>query len=46
MPDINVQHLMAVLLIDGTLSFAATHDVERMQDSAVLALRRKITPDR
>ena len=43
MPDINVQHLMAMLLIDGTLSFAAIHDEERMQDSAVLALRRKIT---
>jgi 2-methylcitrate dehydratase PrpD len=43
MPDINVQHLMAMLLIDGTLSFAAIHDVARMQDSAVLALRRKIT---
>jgi len=43
MPDVNVQHLMAMLLIDGTLSFATIHDAARMQDSAILALRRKIT---
>jgi 2-methylcitrate dehydratase PrpD len=42
MPNLNVQHLMAMLLIDGTLSFAAIHDAERMQDSAILALRRRI----
>jgi 2-methylcitrate dehydratase PrpD len=43
MPDVNVQHLMAMLLIDGTLSFEAIHDEMRMQDPAILALRRKIT---
>ncbi|HEY2226835.1 MAG TPA: MmgE/PrpD family protein [Xanthobacteraceae bacterium] len=43
MPDVNVQHLMAMLLIDGTLSFTAVHDEERMRDPAILALRRKIT---
>ena len=43
MPDVNVQHLMAMLLIDGTLSFEAIHDDDRMKDSAVLALRDKIT---
>ena len=43
MPDVNVQHLMAMLLIDGTLSFEAIHDERRMQDAAILALRRKIT---
>ena len=42
MPDLNVQHLMAMLLIDGTLSFDTIHDQERMQNPAILALRRKI----
>jgi 2-methylcitrate dehydratase PrpD len=42
MPDVNVQHLLAMLLIDGTLSFAAIHDEDRMRDPAILALRRKI----
>ena len=42
MPDINVQHLMAMLLIDGTLTFKSIHDAARMQDAGVLALRRRI----
>jgi 2-methylcitrate dehydratase PrpD len=41
-PDINVQHLVAMLLIDGTLSFKTIHDVGRMRDPRILALRRKI----
>ena len=43
MPDVNVQHLMAMLLIDGKLSFDTIHDLERMQDAEILALRRRIT---
>ena len=35
--------LMAMLLIDGTLSFDTIHDLERMQDAEILALRRRIT---
>jgi 2-methylcitrate dehydratase PrpD len=42
MPDLNVQHLMAMLLVDGTLSFDTIHDRERMQNPAILALRAKI----
>jgi 2-methylcitrate dehydratase PrpD len=42
MPDVNVQHLMAMLLIDRTLSFATIHDLDRMRDPAILALRAKI----
>jgi 2-methylcitrate dehydratase PrpD len=42
MPDINVQYLIAVMLIDKTLSFHAAHDKERMQDPAVLRERAKI----
>lgn len=43
MPDVNVQHLMATLLIDGSLSFETIHDIKRMQDEKVMALRRRIT---
>ena len=42
MPDLNVQHLLAMLLVDGTLSFDTIHDRERMQNPAILALRAKI----
>ncbi len=41
-PDVNVQHLLAMLLIDGTLTFRSIHDHARMGDKAVLALRQKI----
>lgn len=43
MPDICLQHLMAVLLLDRRLTFQTSHDYERMGDPAVRALRRKIT---
>lgn len=43
MPDINVQHLLAMLLIDGRLTFHAIHDRERMGDPSILALRAKIS---
>jgi len=42
MPDVCLQHLIAVILIDGTLSFAAAHDHERMNDSGVRAVRDRI----
>ena len=42
MPSLNVQHLMAMLLIDGSLSFDSIHDPKRMENPAILALRRKI----
>jgi 2-methylcitrate dehydratase PrpD len=34
---------MAMLLVDGTLSFDAIHDEKRMRDAAIVALRDKIT---
>jgi 2-methylcitrate dehydratase PrpD len=37
-----VQHLLAVLLLDGGLGFVATHDQARMRDPQVLALRQRI----
>ena len=42
MPDISLQHLLAVMLIDGTMTFAAAHDYARAKDPAVLKLRRRI----
>jgi len=43
MPDVCVQHLAAVALLDGGAGFAAAHDVARMQDPAVRALRARMT---
>ena len=42
MPDICMQHLCAVMLLDGTVSFRSSHDAGRMRDPRVLALRRRI----
>jgi 2-methylcitrate dehydratase PrpD len=42
MPDICLQHLVAVLLIDGTLTFRSSHDTRRMKNAEILALRRRI----
>jgi 2-methylcitrate dehydratase PrpD len=43
MPDISLQHLVSLLLIDGDLTFASSHDETRMHDPAVTAFKRKIT---
>jgi 2-methylcitrate dehydratase PrpD len=43
MPDVSVQHMLAVMLIDGTASFAAAHDKPRMQAAEVLRQKAKIT---
>ena len=42
MPDINMKHLVSLMLVDRELTFASSHDFARMQDSDVLALRNKI----
>jgi 2-methylcitrate dehydratase PrpD len=39
MPDICMQHLCAVMLLDGTVSFKAAHDDRRMRDPRVLVVR-------
>jgi 2-methylcitrate dehydratase PrpD len=41
-PDICLQHMVAVMLIDKTASFKAAHDKPRMQDRAVLRERAKV----
>jgi 2-methylcitrate dehydratase PrpD len=42
MSDICMQHLCAVMLLDGTVSFKAAHDEKRMREPRVLALRKKV----
>jgi 2-methylcitrate dehydratase PrpD len=41
-PDICMQHMIAVMLIDKTASFKAAHDKPRMQDPAILKQRAKV----
>lgn len=42
MPDICVQHLLAVMLLDGTVNFRSAHDYARMKDPKVLAVRKRV----
>ena len=42
MPDICLQHMIAVMLIDKTATFRSAHDKARMQDPAVLRQRAKV----
>ena len=43
MPDICMQHLVAVMLLDKTVSFQSAHDKPRMQDAMILRQRAKVT---
>jgi 2-methylcitrate dehydratase PrpD len=42
MPDVCLQHLLAVMLLDGGLTFASSHDYARMSDPDVRAVRSRI----
>lgn len=42
MPDICLQHMMAVMLLDKTVSFRSAHDKPRMTEAATLAARQKV----
>ena len=42
MPDICLQHMIAVMLLDKTASFEAAHDKARMSDPAILKQRAKV----
>jgi 2-methylcitrate dehydratase PrpD len=41
-PDICMQHMVAIMLLDKTATFRSAHDKERMKDPAVLKQRAKI----
>jgi len=43
MPDINLQYIFAIALLDGRVSFEAAHSVERMTDPDVMDLRSRVT---
>ena len=42
MPDICLQHLIAVILVDKTVTFDSAHDRSRMQDPTILRVRNKV----
>jgi 2-methylcitrate dehydratase PrpD len=41
-PDICMQHMLAVMLIDTTASFKSAHDLARMKDPEILRQRAKV----
>jgi 2-methylcitrate dehydratase PrpD len=41
-PDICLQHMVAVMLLDKNVSFAAAHDRDRLKDAATLRERSKV----
>jgi 2-methylcitrate dehydratase PrpD len=43
MPDVNCQHLVAVALVKGAVSFTDSHDVALMHDPKILEQRAKVT---
>ena len=42
MPDICLQHMCSVMLIDGIVTFESAHDEKRMRDRKVLDVRSRI----
>jgi 2-methylcitrate dehydratase PrpD len=42
MPDVCLQHMVAVMVLDKTVSFKAAHDVPRMTNPEVLRIRERI----
>jgi len=43
MASINIQHLTALMLLDGDITFASAHDEKRVHDPRVTALKSRIT---
>lgn len=42
MPDICMQHMCAVMLLDGIVTFESAHDEARMHDPRTLEVRRRV----
>jgi 2-methylcitrate dehydratase PrpD len=42
MPDVNLRYCMAVTMLDGLLTFDASHDAERMKATDVVAMGKRI----
>ena len=45
MPDVCIQHMLAIMLLDKTATFRSAHDKGRMQDPTVLKHRAKVRLD-
>lgn len=43
LPDICLQHLIAVMLVKGTVNFKSAHDANLMKDTAIMSQRAKVT---
>jgi 2-methylcitrate dehydratase PrpD len=42
MPDVNCQYIIAVALVEGTVSFDDSHSQTRMRDSRILAAKQRV----
>jgi 2-methylcitrate dehydratase PrpD len=42
MASINIQHLVAMMLVDGEITFESAHDAARVRDPAVLKIKNRI----
>src|SRR5712672_4378040 len=42
MPDVNCQHIIALALVEGAVSFEDSHSYERMADPRVLAAKERV----
>jgi 2-methylcitrate dehydratase PrpD len=42
MPDVNLQYIIALALVDGTVSFANSHSHERMADPQIRAMKERV----
>jgi 2-methylcitrate dehydratase PrpD len=42
MPDVNCQHVIALALVEGAVSFENSHSYERMKDPKVLAAKERV----
>src|SRR4029450_410057 len=42
MPDVNVQYMVAAILVDSKLTFELAHDYERFENPRVLSLKEKV----
>jgi len=42
MASINIQHLVALMLVDGAITFKSAHDAARVSDPEILALKARV----
>lgn len=42
MPDVNIQYILAAILLDGKLTFEAAHDLQRMGDRRLIEMKERV----